>query len=154
MTGEFFIGQWLWSLTHRSPARIIEQKAIWGYVNYLIWLPVDNSLQWVKQEELISLQDRKEFSLPELLYKLAAARINDALAQDNLLAPSEGTVIPLPHQLYALNRAVSGNQVRYLLADEVGLGKTVEAGLIIRELKLRGLVKRILLVAPKGLVSQ
>ncbi len=44
--------------------------------------------------------------------------------------------------------------MRYLLADEVGLGKTIEAGLIIRELKLRGLVKRILIVAPKGLVAQ
>src|SRR5690606_1418214 len=41
-----------------------------------------------------------------------------------------------------------------LLADEVGLGKTIEAGLIMRELKLRGLVKRTLVVAPKGLVTQ
>ena len=40
------------------------------------------------------------------------------------------------------------------LADEVGLGKTIEAGLIFRELKLRGLVKRVLVVAPKGLVTQ
>lgn len=45
-------------------------------------------------------------------------------------------------------------QVRYLFADEVGLGKTIEAGLVMRELKLRGLVKRILVCAPKGLVSQ
>ena len=36
----------------------------------------------------------------------------------------------------------------------VGLGKTIEAGLIFRELKLRGLVKRVLVVAPKGLVTQ
>ena len=42
----------------------------------------------------------------------------------------------------------------YLLADEVGLGKTIEAGLIMRELKLRGLVRRTLVVAPKGLVTQ
>jgi SNF2 family DNA or RNA helicase len=40
------------------------------------------------------------------------------------------------------------------LADEVGLGKTIEAGLILRELKLRGMAKRILVVAPKGLVRQ
>lgn len=42
----------------------------------------------------------------------------------------------------------------YLLADEVGLGKTIEAGLVMRELKLRGRAKRILVVAPKGLVRQ
>jgi superfamily II DNA or RNA helicase len=44
--------------------------------------------------------------------------------------------------------------VRYLLADEVGLGKTIEAGLVMRELKLRGLVRRILVVSPKGIATQ
>jgi superfamily II DNA or RNA helicase len=63
-------------------------------------------------------------------------------------------VIPLPHQLYALTRAMSGDRIRYLLADEVGLGKTIEAGLVFRELKLRGLVKRVVVVAPKGIVTQ
>ncbi len=63
-------------------------------------------------------------------------------------------MVPLPHQLYALNRAISRDRIRYLLADEVGLGKTIEAGLVLRELKLRGRVKRILVVAPKGLVRQ
>jgi superfamily II DNA or RNA helicase len=80
--------------------------------------------------------------------------VADALTQDVLLAPIESTVIPLPHQLRALSRAIANDRVRYLLADEVGLGKTIEAGLILRELKLRGLVKRTLVIAPKGLVSQ
>ena len=71
-----------------------------------------------------------------------------------LLAPIESSVIPLPHQILTLLKAVSSDRVRLLLADEVGLGKTIEAGLILKELKLRGLIKRILVVAPKGLVSQ
>ncbi len=66
----------------------------------------------------------------------------------------ESNVIPLPHQIHALFRAISGDRVRYLLADEVGLGKTIEAGLTLRELKLRGLVRRTLIVAPKGLATQ
>nr|WP_280520723.1 DEAD/DEAH box helicase [Phaeobacter sp. J2-8] len=49
---------------------------------------------------------------------------------------------------------MSRDRIRYLLADKVGLGKTIEAGLILRELKLRGMAKRILVVAPKGLVRQ
>ena len=53
-----------------------------------------------------------------------------------------------------MQRAISGDRIRYLLADEVGLGKTVEAGLILRELKIRGLVRRTLVVAPAGLVLQ
>ena len=78
-------GQWVWSLAHQAPARIIEHKEIWGFVNFLVWLPRDNVTQWLKQKDITELPGQKEFSLPELLYKLAAARINDALAQDNLI---------------------------------------------------------------------
>jgi SNF2 family DNA or RNA helicase len=46
------------------------------------------------------------------------------------------------------------DSVRLLLADEVGLGKTIEAGLIFKELKLRNLVKRVLVVVPKSLTTQ
>ncbi|MGO8861256.1 MAG: DEAD/DEAH box helicase, partial [Acidimicrobiales bacterium] len=90
----------------------------------------------------------------DVAYVAAAARVADALTQDVLLAPIESSVIPLPHQIRALSRANANDRVRYLLADEVGLGKTIEAGLIMQELKLRGLVKRTLVIAPKGLVSQ
>ncbi len=80
--------------------------------------------------------------------------MSEAVEHDTLLAPIAASVVPLPHQIKALSRAVSDDRVRYLLADEVGLGKTIEAGLIIRELKLRGRVKRVLVLAPKGLVTQ
>jgi len=54
----------------------------------------------------------------------------------------------------ALERALATNPVRLLLADEVGLGKTIEAGLVISELKARGRVRRVLIVAPKGVQLQ
>jgi superfamily II DNA or RNA helicase len=99
--------------------------------------------------------DNTDISSPYIIaYIAAAARVADALTQDVLLAPIESSVIPLPHQIRALSRAVANDRVRFLLADEVGLGKTIEAGLILRELKLRGMVKRTLVIAPKGLVSQ
>lgn len=41
------------------------------------------------------------------------------------MAPIEASVIPLPHQIRALSRVIGSNRVRYLLADEVGLGKTI-----------------------------
>ncbi len=67
-------------------------------------------------------------------YVAAAAKVAQILAQsgaaspleDVLLAPMESNVIPLPHQVEALARAVSSDKIRYLLADEVGLGKTLE----------------------------
>ena len=76
---------------------------------------------------------------PEILHTAAAAKLLDALEDNLLLAPIQSSVVPLPHQLFALNRAMSGDRIRYLLADEVGLGKTIEAGLVLRELKLRGM---------------
>lgn len=70
-----------------------------------------------------------------------------------LSALSSG-VIPLPHQLHVLERTLETRNIRYILADEVGLGKTIEAGMIIKEMKARGLITRILVVCPTGLVSQ
>src|SRR5260370_12221381 len=84
----------------------------------------------------------------------AAARVAHTLTQNVVLAPIEASVIPLPHQIWALSRATASDRIRYLLADEVGLGKTIEAGLIMRELMLRGLARRFLVIAPRGLVMQ
>lgn len=151
---KFSVGQWAWSMAHQAPVRILEEKDIWGFGSYTVWVPRDSAMARLKPAQLTGMDEQGGFSVPDLLYRVAAARIKDALAQDHLIAPVEGNLIPLPHQLYALERAVSSERVRYLLADEVGLGKTIEAGLIIRELKLRGLVKRILVVAPMGLVNQ
>jgi superfamily II DNA or RNA helicase len=102
-----------------------------------------------------------EIEAGRIAYVAAAAKVAEVLegstsATDGhvLLAPMESKVIPLPHQLNVLSRAISGDRVRYLLADEVGLGKTIEAGLVLRELKLRGLVRRTLVVAPKGIATQ
>ena len=100
------------------------------------------------------ISDAPTPSKDRISYITAATRIVDALERDAFIAPIESPVIPLPHQIFALSRALSSDKVRYLLADEVGLGKTVEAGLIVRELKLRGLIKRVLVVAPTGLVTQ
>jgi len=64
-------------------------------------------------------------------------------------------VDPLPHQLEAVyDYLLKLSRVRFLLADDAGAGKTVMAGLLIRELKLRGLTVRILIVAPANLAFQ
>jgi len=52
--------------------------------------------------------------------------VADVLSQDVLLAPNEASVIPLVHHTRALSRAVSGDRIRHPLADEVGLGRTIE----------------------------
>ena len=64
-------------------------------------------------------------------------------------------VDPLPHQLEAVyEHLLKLPRVRFLLADDAGAGKTIMAGLLIRELKLRGLIERVLVVCPANLAFQ
>ncbi len=60
----------------------------------------------------------------------------------------------LPHQIETVRKVLRHFRGRVLLADEVGLGKTIEACLLLREYLLRGLVKRVLILVPTSLVSQ
>lgn len=90
-------------------------------------------------------------------FKLAAEalRIKFAALYDPLIAVNSSDLQPLPHQI----RAVYGEllpkvPLRFLLADDPGAGKTIMAGLYIKELKLRGDLERCLIVAPGGLVEQ
>lgn len=61
---------------------------------------------------------------------------------------------PLPHQLEVAKQVVEHMNGKAILADEVGLGKTIEAGLILKEYMIRGLVKKVLILVPASLVSQ
>src|SRR5690625_3101590 len=60
----------------------------------------------------------------------------------------------LPHQVETAKQAIQDMNGRAILADEVGLGKTIEAGLILKEYLLRGLVKKALILVPASLVNQ
>ncbi len=145
---------WYYSPDHGQLCQVIEAQTLWGETTCRVWLPGRDSVVRIPASRLKSLESAGTGSPDNIAYIAAAARVADALTQDVLLAPIESSLIPLPHQIRALSRAIANDRVRYLLADEVGLGKTIEAGLILRELKLRGLVKRTLVIAPKGLVSQ
>ena len=154
---------WQYSTIHNSVCKVIEEQTLWGQTVCRIWLPNQDVVVRVPRAALRSLSAdlQPEIEAERIAYVAAAAKVAEVLegaastsGGHVLLAPMESNVIPLPHQIHALSRVVSGDRVRYLLADEVGLGKTIEAGLIMRELKLRGLVRRILIVVPKGIASQ
>ena len=151
---EFPVGSWVYSQEFGEPLRVLETQTVWNHTTYQVWQPSSESVTWVTADTLQPVERPEPRGFDNIIYRVSAARVVEGLAQDVLLAPLEAGVIPLPHQISALSKAVSGDSVRYLLADEVGLGKTVEAGLVIRELKLRGLVKRVLVAAPRGLVAQ
>lgn len=74
---------------------------------------------------------------------------------DPLLAVNVSQVDPLPHQIEAVySYALRDPKIRFLIADDAGAGKTIMAGLIIKELQYRNLVKNILIVAPGHLKYQ
>ncbi|SEP62730.1 SNF2 family N-terminal domain-containing protein [Ectothiorhodospira magna] len=90
-------------------------------------------------------------------FKLAleAYRISQAALFDPMMAVHTSNVEPLPHQIAAVYEAMLPRQpLRFVLADDPGAGKTIMAGLLIRELLLRADARRILIVSPGGLTEQ
>ena len=97
------------------------------------------------------------FDAPGEDFKLAveAYRINLAHLFDPMMAVHTSNVEPLPHQITAVYESMLPRQpLRYVLADDPGAGKTIMAGLLIRELLMRADAKRVLIVAPGSLVEQ
>ncbi|MFV8420397.1 helicase-related protein [Vibrio parahaemolyticus] len=97
------------------------------------------------------------FDAPGAEFKLGleAYRISQAALFDPMMAVHTSNVEPLPHQISAVYEAMLPKQpLRFVLADDPGAGKTIMAGLLIRELIMRGDAKRILIVSPGSLTEQ
>ena len=73
---------------------------------------------------------------------------------DSLVSLAHARVDLKPHQVSVVHRVISSYPHRFLLSDEVGLGKTIEAAMIVKELRARGLARRVLVLVPSGLVRQ
>ena len=90
-----------------------------------------------------------------LFYLIEALRIRLAYQFDPLLAVNVSQVDPLPHQIEGVyNYALTQPKVRFLIADDAGAGKTIMAGLIVKELLYRNLANRVLIVVPGHLKYQ
>lgn len=131
----------------------MERIELWGYTSYKVFNPANGSVYKATGEQLKRGGGEAQLDENYLRYVTLLSKIRNETSAGILSALSSG-VIPLPHQLHVLERALETRNIRYILADEVGLGKTIEAGMIIKELKARGLITRILVVCPTGLVSQ
>jgi len=97
------------------------------------------------------------FDTPGEEFKLAAEayRIDLAYLFDPMMAVHTSNVEPLPHQITAVYESMLPRQpLRFVLADDPGAGKTIMAGLLIRELLMRADAERILIISPGSLVEQ
>ncbi len=90
-----------------------------------------------------------DFALRERAVRLDLERRADALG-----ALFGSRVMPKPHQLAVVQRVLASRVPRFVLADEVGLGKTIEAGMVYAALANAGIAKRVLVVAPAHLTVQ
>jgi len=117
-------------------------------------------------DQLISKKEYESFEQTQLNVKfteeawkvflaLETTRYRFASMYDPLIAMNASKVDPLPHQIEAVyGYVLKIPRIRFMIADDPGAGKTIMAGLIIKELKIRSQVKRILIVAPGHLKDQ
>ncbi|MQY79007.1 MAG: DUF3883 domain-containing protein, partial [Bacteroidetes bacterium] len=123
-----------------------------------------NSRQHIDQ--LISKEEFSQFEIDQfqtnfteeswkVFLALETTRYRFASMYDPLIAMNTSKIDPLPHQIEAVYEYILKKpRIRFMIADDPGAGKTIMAGLLIKELKIRSLIKRILIVAPGHLKDQ
>jgi superfamily II DNA or RNA helicase len=107
--------------------------------------------------ESITKEGHFTFTGDPVRFKLyvEAERINSAYQFDPLFAVNCSIVDPLPHQVEAVyHYLLPQPQIRFLLADDTGAGKTIMTGLLLKEMLMRGIIERILIITPGGLTKQ
>jgi SNF2 family DNA or RNA helicase len=121
---------------------------------------VDHELLYRANEASLTIEEAGRawsFDADGNLFRLASEALRIELAHlfDPYLAVHTSNLDPLPHQIRAVYREMLPRQpLRFLLADDPGAGKTIMAGLLIKELIVRGDVRRCLIVVPGSLVEQ
>src|SRR5450759_5495898 len=118
---------------------------------------VDRRLTLAQLATLMVIGGDGDFKGDPVHFRLGieALRLGLAYEYDPYFSLSIARVDPLPHELEAVYEYfLRLPRIRFLLADDPGAGKTIMAGLLLKELKARGIVKRILIVAPANLTFQ
>ena len=103
----FSIGSWVYSANHKQNVRIVDLDTVWEHTVCQVWVPSLSTVQNISAKSLNVAQPASSNGLDGIFYAAAAARVAEAMTQDVLLAPLEAGVIPLPHQLHALSRAMA-----------------------------------------------
>lgn len=151
--------------TTRSPlglGTVVGSRKLGGRQQILVQLDEDGRSVWLPYENLRRIKD------VGLRYEKAVTRIADhaerlrlrllahALENWNHLtgALDRLDVDPLPHQIQLVHRILSSGNYNWLIADDVGLGKTIEVGLLLAALKRKSQAHRVLIVVPAGLTRQ
>jgi len=142
--------------------RAVQRRQLGGREQVLVQWDNTGRSTWMPYENLRRIKDAgKRFEQVDAGGNDAAERLRlrllaYALENWNQLTGSLDRldVDPLPHQIQLVYRILSSGNANWLIADDVGLGKTIEVGLLLAALKRRGQGRRVLIVAPAGLTRQ
>ena len=135
--------------------RSIDDDLAEVYISNSIQHIFTSELEHIPEDPLNDLLQGKIGRAEQYALRLQALYLKHAYRYDPCAGLSNARIEPALHQVYVANRVVSKNpRPRMILADEVGLGKTIEAGLVIKELRARGLIERVLVITPASLTIQ
>ncbi|MCX7968312.1 MAG: helicase-related protein [Armatimonadetes bacterium] len=146
-----------------EPVRVLSFSPVNEQIYRLIGIGLDSQqtynllLTAEEVEQLTTISQGWSFSgdAEAVFLAVEAIRIRNAHLFDPFCAVHAAQIEPLPHQLDAVYRFIlPQTRIRFLLADDPGAGKTIMAGLVLKELKMRGLVKRTLIIVPGHLQDQ
>ena len=144
---------WRWLPSQNEPVEVLAETQLWGRQLLDVLVPSTGYRKRIAADESQPL-DRRRWSEDEIRWRAAATRALALAADGEPMAAAKGSVSLLPHQLATLERALSLDPVRLALCDEVGLGKTITSGAIFAEMKARGRLRRVVVVAPKSVQLQ
>ena len=140
---------------------VISSSKLFDKKFYKVFFDITDKIIELPEDDLKPIDDPANLFHAGIFSSPIAFKLNylahslDAMASgEKALAPANFKIAPLPHQILALDFVIDQFRPRCLLADEVGLGKTIEAALIMEELKLRDIARRILIITPAGLTHQ
>lgn len=146
------------TLQSGESARIITLTTLFGQEYADVFVEPSGPIQRVLVSSLrvaVAGLDQIEMTpAPLFLAKIAAHSLQSLISQQGVLSAANFRITPLPHQILAVDFVLGQFKPRAVIADEVGLGKTIEAAMIYEELKLRRQARRVLIITPAGLTRQ
>jgi superfamily II DNA or RNA helicase len=141
---------------------IMQQRTLASCHQALVDFPDSGERHWLPYQHLRQLKGAKHRFITGSTAKAVDAErlrlrmLSSAIEvwNENTGALSSLDIEPLPHQINLVHHILASGNFNWLIADDVGLGKTIETGMLLHALKQRELVKRVLLITPAGLTKQ
>lgn len=141
---------------------IMQQRTLAGSEQALVDFPDLGERHWLPYQYLRQVKGVKHrFVTASKTKPIDAERIRLRMLAHAIKVWNENTgalshleIEPLPHQIHLVHHILASGNFNWLIADDVGLGKTIETGMLLHALRQRDLVKRVLLITPAGLTKQ